>query len=154
MGTRPGDRRPTRGLGRRTIVPDANRRSVRIARLAYSVAVRLAIVTILLLVVTAARADQMQAGGRRGQRVETDLFVAVPLAHDTRVVFPFGGSHHAVPGLVTINKKAPYFCVAHRRGFGDRVSFVEHLGVVHGLTDREIPAMVLVAHDQVRYVGD
>jgi hypothetical protein len=115
---------------------------------------RLALVTLLLLVVTAAQADQVQVRGRRGQRVETDLFVAVPLAHDTGVVFPFGGSHHAVPGLVTINQKAPYFCLAHRRGFGDRASFVEHLGVMHGLTDREIPAVVLVEHDQVRYVGD
>ena len=32
--------------------------------------------------------------------------------------------------------------------------FVEHPGVKHGLTDREIPSMVLVEHNQVRYVGD
>jgi hypothetical protein len=32
--------------------------------------------------------------------------------------------------------------------------FVEHPSVKHGLTDREIPSMVLVEHNQVRYVGD
>jgi hypothetical protein len=35
-----------------------------------------------------------------------------------------------------------------------RRCFVEHLSVKHGLTDREIPGMVLVDHNQVRYVGD
>ncbi len=83
----------------------------------------------------------------------TDLFIDVPLDYDTSVTFPFGGSHHAVPGVVTINK-APYFCRPHKRSFRERAAFVEHLSVKHGLTDREIPSMVLVEDNQVRYVGD
>jgi hypothetical protein len=93
-------------------------------------------------------------GRRAGRGADTDLFVAVPLETDTGVVFPFGGSHHAVPGVVTINQKAPYFCRAHARGFRDRPAFVEHLGVQHGLTDRDIPGLVVVGRGQVRYVGD
>ncbi len=84
----------------------------------------------------------------------TDLFVDVPLDYDTSVVFPFGGSHHAVPGVVTINRPAPYFCRPHERGFRTRAAFVEHLAVRHGLSDREIPGLVLVDRNQVRYVGD
>lgn len=85
--------------------------------------------------------------------VHTDLFVDVPLDYDTSVVFPFGGSHHAVPGVATINQ-APYYCLPHQLAFEDRAAFVEHLSVKHGLSDREIPRMVLVRNNQVRYVGD
>jgi hypothetical protein len=91
--------------------------------------------------------------GRRGDP-RTDLFVEVPLDYDTSVQFPFGGSHHAVPGVVTINAKAPYFCRPHERSFRTRSAFVEHLAVKHGLSDREIPKLVVVDHNQVRYVGD
>ncbi len=83
-----------------------------------------------------------------------DLFINAPLEYDTSVVFPFGGSHHAVPGVVSINQKAPYFCRVHSLGFPARAPFVEHLGVKHGLSDRDIPGMVLVDRHQVRYVGD
>jgi hypothetical protein len=103
-----------------------------------------------LLVAVTAHAD-----GPRGWRGDprTDLFIEVPLEYDTRVVFPFGGSHHAVPGVVSINK-APYFCGPHKQSFRERVAFVEHLSVKHGLTDEEIPRMVMVRDNQVRYVGD
>jgi hypothetical protein len=114
---------------------------------------RIALAVVVLLV-TAAAAWADEPGWRRHGRAETDLFVEVPLQYDTRVVFPFGGSHHAVPGVVTINKKAPYYCRPHKLSFHSRPSFVEHLSVKHGLTDQEIPSMVLVDHNQVRYVGD
>ena len=107
---------------------------------------------VVLVTATMVRADE--PGWRRHGHVETDLFVEVPLQYDTRVVFPFGGSHHAVPGVVTINKKAPYYCRPHKLSFQSRTTFVEHLSVKHGLTDQEIPNMVLVDHNQVRYVGD
>jgi hypothetical protein len=42
----------------------------------------------------------------------------------------------------------------HALGFAARDPFVEHLSVKHGLTDREIPNLVLVDRHQVRYVGD
>jgi hypothetical protein len=58
-----------------------------------------------------------------------------------------------VPGVATINR-APYFCRPHKLSFEERAAFIEHLSVKHGLTDREIPSMVLVEHNQVRYVGD
>ena len=58
-----------------------------------------------------------------------------------------------MPGVVTINK-APYYCRPHKLSFEKRAPFVEHLSVKHGLTDREIPAMVMVDENQVRYVGD
>src|SRR5215475_5092603 len=95
----------------------------------------------LLLVLAAATivgADD-QHGHRHG--VTTDLFVDVPLDYDTSVVFPFGGSHHAVRGVATINQ-APYYCRPHDMSFEDRAAFVEHLSVKHGLTDREIPRLV------------
>lgn len=107
---------------------------------------------LVLMTTASARADEMRR--RHHGDVATDLFVEVPLDYDTGVVFPFGGSHHAVPGVVTINKKAPYFCRPHNLGFRARAAFVEHLSVKHGLTDRDIPGMVLVDHNQVRYVGD
>jgi hypothetical protein len=110
----------------------------------------LAVVSVLVMVTTVG-ADDMRP--RHRGDVGTDLFVEVPLDYDTGVVFPFGGSHHAVPGVVTINK-APYLCRPHNLTFRERTAFVEHLGVKHGLSDREIPGMVLVEHNQVRYVGD
>jgi hypothetical protein len=110
----------------------------------------LAMVLAVVTVVTAGADD-----GRRRYHGEarTDLFLEVPLDHETGVVFPFGGSHHAVPGVVTINR-APYFCRPHHLSFRERAPFVEHLVVKHGLTDREIPGRVLVERNQVRYVGD
>ena len=109
---------------------------------------------LVLLVVTAADAGEVAIRRGRSHAVATDLFVNVPLDHDTSVVFPFGGSHHAVPGIAAINQRAPYYCRPHDLAFPDRAAFVEHLSVKHGLSDREIPAMVLVDHSQVRYVGD
>ncbi len=110
----------------------------------------LAMLVMLTLAVSA-------SAGERARRwhgdPRADLFVEVPLDSETGVVFPFGGSHHAVPGVVTINQ-APYYCRPHRQSFQDRAAFVEHLSVKHGLTDREIPGLVLVDHNQVRYVGD
>jgi hypothetical protein len=111
----------------------------------------------LALMVMLAMVASVEAGEpQRRMRgdAQTELFVDVPLDYDTSVVFPFGGSHHAVPGLVTINQKAPYFCRVHDLGFSTRGAFIEHLGVKHGLTDREIPGLVLVDRHQVRYVGD
>ena len=93
-----------------------------------------------------------RAEARRG--VRTDLFIEIPLEYSTDVIFPFGGSHHTVPGTVTINR-APYYCVKHAQAFRARPDFVEHLRTVHGLTDDEIPAAVLVDRgQQVRYLGD
>ena len=90
---------------------------------------------------------------RRGHGGNTDLFVEVPLdAPSPGVVFPFGGSHHQVPGVVAVNR-APYYCVPHARGFRERAAFVEHLRTRHHLQDADIPQAVLVAGGQVRYVG-
>jgi hypothetical protein len=129
---------------------------------------RLALVLLVLVVTaTTAPADDVRPRGHgtlqpnhqgnarpnRHGGADTGLFIDVPLDYDTRVVFPFGGSHHAVPGVVAINK-APYYCRPHDLAFKARGAFVEHLGVKHGLSDREIPGMVLVEHNQVRYVGD
>lgn len=111
---------------------------------------RVALFVLLTMVATSAF-----AGGPAGWRGDprADLFVDVPLDYDTRVIFPFGGSHHAVPGVATINQ-APYYCRPHKLSFEERAAFVEHLRVKHGLSDREIPSTVLVDHNQVRYVGD
>jgi hypothetical protein len=82
------------------------------------------------------------------------LFVEIPLdRYSTDVIFPFGGSHHAVPGVVAVNA-APYYCAPHRRSFDSRAGFVAHLRRTHGLDEREIPRTVLVEHGQVRYIGD
>ena len=108
-------------------------------------------VVVLLMMAGHAAADDMRPRHRGNGQPE--VFVDVPLQYDTSVVFPFGGSHHAVPGVATINT-APYFCRVHKLAFRERAAFIEHLGVKHGLTDREIPSMVLVEHNQVRYVGD
>ena len=110
-------------------------------------------VAVLVLITSAPVVAGDARIGRRGDP-HTDLFVEVPLDYDTSVQFPFGGSHHAVPGVVTINQPAPYFCRPHERGFPTRAAFVEHLAVKHGLSDREIPKLVVVARHQVRYVGD
>lgn len=107
--------------------------------------------TVMVAMVATAEAGEPRRGRGDGR---TDLFINAPLDYDTSVVFPFGGSHHAVPGVVTINQKAPYFCRPHDLGFRSRTPFVEHLSVKHGLTDRDIPGMVLVDGHQVRYVGD
>ncbi|MCC6767170.1 MAG: hypothetical protein IT293_21175 [Deltaproteobacteria bacterium] len=95
------------------------------------------------------------ADGPRGWRggPRADLFIDVPLEYDTGVTFPFGGAHHAVPGVVSINK-APYYCAPHAQSFRARAAFVEHLSVKHGLADEEIPSAVMVRDNQVRYVGD
>ena len=112
----------------------------------------LAAVSIVLMSAVSVAAGDAWIGHRGGPR--TDLFVEVPLEYDTSVQFPFGGSHHAVPGVVTINAPAPYFCRPHDRSFRTRQTFVEHLAVKHGLSDREIPKLVIVDRNQVRYVGD
>ncbi|MEB2285475.1 MAG: hypothetical protein OZ922_12430 [Myxococcales bacterium] len=102
-----------------------------------------------------AMAAAAHAGGPRGWHgnPRTDLFIDVPLDYDTRVEFPFGGSHHTVPGAVSINK-APYYCAPHQQSFRERAAFVEHLRVRHGLGADEIPGAVMVRGNQVRYVGD
>jgi len=94
------------------------------------------------------------APGRSQGNVRTDLFIEVPLDHyPTGVVFPFGGTHHVVPGVVAVNH-APYYCVPHARAFRERMKFVAHLRTRHGLEDADIPAAVLVDGGQVRYIGD
>lgn len=112
------------------------------------------VLVVMAVVAMVATADAGEHRRGHGRHPYGALFLDVPLEHDTSVVFPFGGSHHAVPGVVTINQKAPYFCRAHALGFPARAPFVEHLSVKHGLTDREIPNLVLVDRHQVRYVGD
>jgi hypothetical protein len=84
----------------------------------------------------------------------TDLFVEVPLGdHSTDVVFPRGGAHPRVPGVVAVNR-APYVCAPHARDFRDRSAFVAHLRTRHGLGDDDIPRALLVDGGQVRYLGD
>jgi hypothetical protein len=114
------------------------------------------LVGLLALVVAAASAGPVLAGelgshrDRRG--VRTDLFLDVPLDHSTAVIFPFGGTHHAVPGVVAVNR-APYRCLVHDREFLERTHFVAHLRIEHGLHDDDIPAAVVVDHGQVVYLG-
>lgn len=85
---------------------------------------------------------------------QPDLFIEIPLDQYTPdVVFPFGGSHHQVPGVVAVNR-APYYCVPHKRAFRERADFVVHLRTRHGLSDDEIRRAVLVDRGQVRYVGN
>jgi hypothetical protein len=94
------------------------------------------------------------APGRSGGNVRTDLFIEVPFDnYRTGVVFPFGGAHHVVPGVVAVNH-APYYCAAHARAFRERMKFVAHLRTRHGLQNADIPAAVLVDGGQVRYIGD
>jgi hypothetical protein len=111
--------------------------------------VRLAVVLVLVL----ATAVPARAGDVR-HLARPDLFITVPLEPPpSTVVFPFGGSHHTVPGVVAVNR-APYVCVAHARTFRERADFVTHLRIRHGLSDDEIPRSVLVGGGQVRYVGE
>ncbi len=94
------------------------------------------------------------AGAGDGVRARPDLFVTVPLESPSPgVVFPFGGSHHALPGVVAVDRP-PYFCVAHARPFRDRVAFVTHLRTRHGLAPKQIPQSVVVDGGQVRYIGE
>src|SRR4051812_35126840 len=86
--------------------------------------------------------------------VRPEVYLDVPLAAPTPgVVFPFGGTHHAVPGVVAVNR-APYVCARHGRPFRDRAAFVEHLRRVHHLDDAAIGRDVVVRDGQARYVGD
>jgi hypothetical protein len=89
----------------------------------------------------------------RRERARTDLFVDLPLDYSTRVIFPFGGTHHAVPGVVSVNQPS-YRCAPHARTFRSRVDFVVHLRAAHGLDDEEIPAAVVVDRGRVVYVGE
>jgi hypothetical protein len=118
---------------------------------------------VFLLVVAGGGGVAAQMGGvaapnsgavaRKAGVGHTDLFIEVPLESPSPgVVFPFGGSHHQVPGVVAVNR-APYYCVPHARAFRERAAFVAHLRVHHGLSDGDIPKAVLVAGGQVRYVG-
>ncbi len=95
-------------------------------------------------------------GGRSfhgGAPLRPEVFLDAPLDQPSPgVVFPFGGSHHQLPGVVAVDR-APYYCVPHQRAFRERMDFVAHLRDAHGLADDEIAGAVLVAHGQVRYVG-
>jgi hypothetical protein len=114
---------------------------------------RLAVLLVLAATTVAAAADpRVERRGRAGLR--TDLFIEVPLdGYSTDVIFPFGGSHHTVPGVVAVNR-APYYCAPHARAFRERAKFVTHLRTKHDLADVEIPEAVLVDGGQVRYIGD
>jgi hypothetical protein len=120
-----------------------------------------AVVTLAALAFALAVEADAGDGQRRGRRaaavgrdVATELFVEVPLdAPSSHVVFPFGGSHHAVPGVVAVNRP-PYYCAPHTRGFRERADFIAHLRTRHGVEDRDVPAAVLVQRGQVRYLGD
>jgi len=95
-----------------------------------------------------------EVGIRRGRRgVRPQVWVGLPLEYSTDVVFPFGGSHHTVPGVVTINR-APYRCLVHERRFRERVHFVSHLRMGHGLVDDDIPSAVIVDRGEVVYLGE
>jgi hypothetical protein len=113
------------------------------------------VVIVLLAGVAPARPQSKVPGaghGHGGRR--PDVFVDVPAEAPTPgVVFPFGGSHHQVPGVVSVNR-APYYCVPHKLAFRERLDFVAHLRTEHGLADDEIGNAVLVQHGQVRYPGD
>jgi hypothetical protein len=107
---------------------------------------------VLVLVLTAAASAH--AGDGASGAVRPDLFVTVPLESDPgRVVFPFGGSHHTLPGVVAVNRP-PYVCVTHATAFRERSDFVTHLRTRHDLSDDEIRRSVVAGHGQVRYVGD
>lgn len=110
----------------------------------------------MALIVLAASLAPAHAGDRRRHEVRrgarTDLYLDLPLDYSTEVIFPFGGTHHAVPVVVAVNR-APYRCLPHDREFRDRAHFIAHLRVEHGLVDDEIPAAVIVDHGQAVYVG-
>ena len=91
---------------------------------------------------------------RRRRAVRTDVWVNMdPKDYSTDVEFPFGGSHHAVPGVVSINGK-PYRCVVHEQRFKERSHFVAHLRTGHGLTDDAISSAVIVDRNEVVYLGE
>lgn len=109
----------------------------------------IAVGMVALSLALAAAAFAVECSGHRAE-----LFVEVPLVAPTPgVTFPFGGSHHQVPGVVAVNR-APYYCDAHAHAFRDRAAFVAHLRKRHGLRDAEIPQAVVVEGGQVHYVGD
>ena len=118
---------------------------------------RAAWIALLLVALTlSAQAEDARAPTpRQGQgNIRTDLFIEVPLdRYSTDVVFPFGGAHHTVPGVVAVNH-APYYCAPHARAFRERGGFVAHLRTRYGLKGTDIPAAVLVDGGQVRYIGD
>jgi hypothetical protein len=89
---------------------------------------------------------------RRHDGARPEIFLDVPLDYSTDVVFPFGGSHHAVPGVVSINRR-PYRCLVHEREFRERAHFVAHLRIEHGLEDDAIPAAIIVDRGQAIFVG-
>jgi hypothetical protein len=108
----------------------------------------------LALVLVLAAATFADAGDVGGGVARPDLFVAVPLESDSgKVVFPFGGSHHTLPGVVAVNRP-PFVCVSHATAFRDRSDFVTHLRTRHGLSDDEIRRGVIAGHGQIRYVGN
>jgi len=107
---------------------------------------------VLIAAPVSAEERSRPAAAARRRKVETNLFIEVPLDYDTSVKFPFGGSHQTVPGTVAVNR-APYYCQRHDKAFAERPGFVAHLRVEHGLEDRDIPAAVLVEGGQVRYIG-
>jgi hypothetical protein len=91
---------------------------------------------------------------RHDHRVRPELYLDMPLDdYSTDVIFPFGGSHHAVPGVVSVNR-APYRCLPHERVFRARAHFVAHLRLDHGLTDATIPSAIVVDQGQAIYIGE
>jgi hypothetical protein len=106
-----------------------------------------------LLLASVPSAPAGEVAVRRQRHVRPDLFLDLPLDYDTAVIFPFGGSHHAVPGVVSINRQ-PYRCLAHERAFRERIHFVVHLRREHGLADDQIRAAVVVDRGEVIYLGD
>ncbi len=114
-------------------------------------AVGVSLVALVLSSHLAAAGEVAVHDGRH--RARTEAFVGLPLEYSTDVVFPFGGTHHAVPGVVSINR-APYRCLAHERSFRERTHFVAHLRMAHGLIDDAIPSAVIVDRGEVVYLGE
>ena len=98
--------------------------------------------------------DAGEVGINRGRLgAYPGVWVDVPLEYSTDVIFPFGGSHHAVPGIAAINGE-PYRCRVHARRFRERTSFVVHLRTEHGLVDDEIPGAVILDRGEIVYLGN
>jgi hypothetical protein len=110
---------------------------------------------VALLLVGGAIAEAGDVIVRRHHRrhARPDLYLDMPLDYSTDVIFPFGGSHHAVPGVVSVNR-APYRCLPHERVFKARAHFVAHLRLDHGLTDETIRSAIVVDQGQAIYLGD
>jgi hypothetical protein len=111
---------------------------------------------VALMLVATAIAEAGDVAIRRrhhGHDARPDLYLDMPLDYSTDVIFPFGGSHHAVPGVVSVNR-APYRCLPHERVFKARAHFVAHLRLDHGLTDETIPSAIVVDQGQAIYLGD